>query len=98
VASWGPFWAAAPSRAAELLEKERALITPGLDFALTEVVPCKSRNGVGVKEAQEFRSERYFDQTLSVSAAKVLVGFGQSAKDIVVNQLSRSMRPLSVSP
>jgi hypothetical protein len=70
------------------------LITPGLDFALTEVVHCKSRNEVGVKEAQEFCSKRYLDQILSVSAAKVLVVFGQSAKEAVVNQLSRSMRPL----
>jgi hypothetical protein len=67
------------------------LITPGLDFALTEVVHCKSRN----KEAQGFCSQRYLDQILCVSAAKVIVVFGQSAKDVVVNQLSRSMRPLS---
>ena len=92
--NWVRFWAAARSRAAELLEKERALITPGLDFALTEVVHCKSRNEVGVKEAQEFCSKRYLDRILSVSAAKVIVVFGQSAKDVVVNQLSRSMRPL----
>lgn len=93
--NWVRFWAAARSRAAELLEKERALITPGLDFALTEVVHCKSRNEVGVKEAQEFCSQRYLDRILSVSAAKVIVVFGQSAKDVVVNQLSKSMRPLS---
>jgi hypothetical protein len=70
------------------------LITPGLDFALTEVVHCKSRNEVGVKEAQEFCSKRYLDRILSVSAAKVIVVFGQSAKDVVVHQLSSSMRPL----
>jgi hypothetical protein len=93
--NWVRFWAAARSRAAELLEKERASITPGLDFALTEVVHCKSRNEVGVKEAQEFCSKRYLDRILSVSAAKVIVVFGQSAKDVVVNQLSTSMRPLS---
>ena len=93
--NWVRFWAAARSRAAELLEKERASITPGLDFGLTEVVHCKSRNEIGVKEAQEFCSKRYLDRILSVSAAKVIVVFGQSAKDVVVKQLSRSMRPLS---
>ena len=94
--NWVRFWAAARSRAAELLEKERASITPGLDFALTEVVHCKSRNEVGVKEAQEFCSKRYLYRILSVSVSKG----DRGVRTIGLKMLSRinlriSMRPLS---
>ena len=66
--NWVRCWAAARSRAAELLEKERALNTRGLDFALTEAVHCKSRNEVGVKEAQEFRLNAISTESLRLGS------------------------------
>ena len=64
----------------------RGKIEPGVDFALTEVVHCKSLMGSGVLEAREFCSKRYLERVLSVSAAKVLVVCGEKARAVVVSR------------
>ncbi len=74
------YWTHARARTSEILEKERKKIVPGDDFALTEVVHCKSPMGAGVKEAREFCSGRYLERVLSVSAARVLIVYGDHAK------------------
>ncbi len=71
------FWGHARNRAREILRRE---IKPGIDFALTEVVHCKSRKEIGVAEAQNFCSQRYLDKVISVSAAKVLIVYGKCAE------------------
>jgi hypothetical protein len=91
---WVRFWASARSRTSEILGKNKCEIKPGLDFALTEVVHCKSRGEEGVGEAREFCSERYLSRTLSASAAKVLVVFGESAKKAFAVNLGAAMTPV----
>jgi hypothetical protein len=44
------FWAAVRQRAIELLQRN---VSPGIDYALTEIVHCKSRAEIGVEESQE---------------------------------------------
>ena len=44
-----PFWREVRGRAAELYQRKNA--KPGLDYALTEVLHCKSRNNEGVASA-----------------------------------------------
>ncbi|MCF3607522.1 hypothetical protein L2E81_13290 [Planktothrix agardhii 1033] len=44
------FWAAVRKRAIELLQRD---VIPGFDYALTEIVHCKSHHEIGVEQAQE---------------------------------------------
>jgi hypothetical protein len=44
------FWAEVKKRSIELLHRD---VIPGLDYALTEIVHCKSRKQMGVKQSQK---------------------------------------------
>jgi hypothetical protein len=77
---WVRYWAAARARVSELSGKPKAEIKVGVDFALTEVVHCKSRGQKGVFEALDFCSENFLDRVLSMSAAHVIVVYGEHAK------------------
>jgi hypothetical protein len=77
------FWVSARARAAEILQKKNKQVAPGVDFALTEVVHCKSKGEIGVNEARDFCSKRYLKRILSVAAARVLVVYGRVAHDAV---------------
>lgn len=85
--AWVRFWASARGRASEILQKKKAAIRPGVDFALTEVVHCKSRNETGVAEAQAFCSQRYLKRILSVAAAKVILVYGDPASKAITRCL-----------
>lgn len=74
------FWAGVKSRVNELLEREPV---PGVDYALTELVHCKSKQEQGVPEALDFCVSRYFQKVLASSAAKVIVGLGNLAKEVL---------------
>jgi hypothetical protein len=71
------FWAAVRKRAEELLERAP---TPGVDYALTEVVHCKSRAEEGVQEALAYCATRYLTRVLEQAGAKVIVVLGGHAK------------------
>lgn len=88
------FWGAARDRTAEILQKGRDAVKPGIDFALTEVVHCKSKKERGVSEALHFCSERYLERVLFISAAKVLIVYGRLAKDAVHRRFDSLMSPL----
>jgi hypothetical protein len=77
------FWISVRHRAAELLEKGAGEVVPGKDYVLTEVVHCKSRNEIGVKEALGPCVERYLDRVLDAAAARVIVCFGSLAAEAV---------------
>lgn len=85
------YWTAARSRASEILSKPRDQIVPGIDFALTEIVHCKSRAEAGVSEARELCSTRYLERILAISAAKVLIVFGRSAQITMTNLFKSRM-------
>ena len=77
------FWMSAGRRASEVLQKDLGKVAPGVDFALTEVVHCKSRKEEGVHKARHFCTQRYLARILEVAAAKVLVVYGGVARDSV---------------
>lgn len=60
---------------------------PGLDYALTEVVRCKSRKEEGVAEAVRVCSELYLSRTFEASGAKVIIALGKKARNVVGNEL-----------
>lgn len=72
------FWAAVRQRAIELVERD---VVPGIDYALTEIVHCKSQGERGVAEAQEHCVPRYLQRVLELAGAKVVVVLGARAKE-----------------
>jgi hypothetical protein len=77
---YGPsvaFWSAVRNRAAELLERP---VRPGIDFALTEVVHCKSERETGVEAALNECMTRYLQRILAASGSSVIVVLGRYAK------------------
>ena len=93
--SWGKavrFWTEVRSRARELLERD---VRPGVDYALTEVVHCKSRREMGVPEALPECARRYLQRVVKLSGARVLVTLGKRAKVAVQQGFSRSIPPAS---
>jgi hypothetical protein len=87
---WVRFWASTRARAREILGRGAR---PGVDYALTEVVRCKSRNELGVKEAQRFCSSRYLPRTLSVAKARALIVYGVPAKNAIYDQFGSTILP-----
>ena len=81
--SWVRFWASARVRASEILQIKKTAVVPGVDFALTEIVHCKSRNEMGVAEAQAFCSDRYLGRILSIAAARILIVYGTRARQAI---------------
>lgn len=75
------FWTAIRNRATELLGRAAH---PGIDYAMTEVVHCKSKKQVGVFNAVSTCTERHLSRLLAASPAKVVVVIGTSARDYLV--------------
>jgi hypothetical protein len=74
--TYGPivrYWSSIQNRAEELLGREAR---PGIDYALSEIVHCKSESEEGVKEALITCANRYMMKLLSCSGAIVLVLVG----------------------
>ena len=72
------YWREVKSRAQELLPG--VAVQPGIDYALTEAVRCKSKREDGVAEALSTCSKLYLDQTLRLSRASLVVFLGSKAE------------------
>lgn len=59
---------------------------PGVDYAMTKDVHCKSRSEAGVRKATRTCTARWLEQVLALSPAPVLVVVGQVAADAVSQQ------------
>lgn len=73
-----PFWEAVKQRAEELFERP---VQPGVDYALTEVVHCKSRRQKGVSEALEACNRHYLRNVIKISGAGVICVLGAIARE-----------------
>ncbi len=58
---------------------------PGKDYAITEIVHCKSVKEIGVKKAVDTCTSKYLKRILNISSAKVIVCLGAH----VLNVLSK---------
>ncbi|MCH7745362.1 MAG: hypothetical protein IIC84_04730, partial [Chloroflexi bacterium] len=65
--AWVPYWAEVKKRAMELLERDD--VRPGVDYALSEVVHCKSKGQVGVSKDLDECSTRYLMSLVEESCA-----------------------------
>lgn len=72
---WIRFWAAVRSIAKVILENENVI--PGEDYALTEIVHCKSVSEKGVAKAQAPCSDRYLNKIIELSKAQYIVSLGK---------------------
>ena len=72
------FWSAVQQRAIELFQRN---VTPGIDYAITEIVHCKSVSEIGVKKAQNQCVQSYLKKVLGISSARVVVVLGVRARE-----------------
>jgi hypothetical protein len=72
------YWSCIRNRASELLGRPAV---PGVDYALSEVVHCKSQSERGVGQALRTCAGKFLTRLLSCSAASVLVLVGRKAFD-----------------
>jgi len=77
MSSWVRFWAAVRTIAKVILEKT---VTPGDDYALVEIVRCKSKEERGVDAATNECVNRYLDSTISLSSAKIIICLGKKVE------------------
>lgn len=73
-----PFWSAIHSIAAAIYGHE---VVAGKDYALTEIVHCKSTGEKGVNKAQPFCPNKWLDLVMEQSGAKIIVLLGRHARD-----------------
>jgi hypothetical protein len=86
-----PFWQSIHARAVELYELcniNKTDVIPGLDYAITEVVHCKSIKEIGVPQARQLCATKYLAAILSASGAKVIVVFGNHAAAVLKPNIS----------
>jgi uracil-DNA glycosylase len=69
------YWVAVRARARELISNA----VPGRDYALTEVVHCKSTDEIGVTSAAAECARMHLDRVLAISPARVLIVVGKAA-------------------
>jgi hypothetical protein len=77
------FWAGIRRRAMELLQRD---VTPGTDYALTEVVHCKSKSEHGVAEALAHCTSRYLQRVLGAAHALVVIVLGSRARQVMISE------------
>lgn len=79
------FWREIRQRACELLDRDAI---SGVDYAITEIVHCKSRNEVGVKQAQKQCVPSYLRRVLQIASARVIVVLGVRAKQAIKSEFN----------
>lgn len=82
-------WKVAHMLAEQLLDRK---VDPGSDFALTEVVHCKSKRGKGVRKAFDTCREKYLRRVVELSGAKVIVCLGKDARKGMLTEFSDELR------
>ena len=83
-----PFWSNVHNRAQELLDGD---VSGGVDYALTEVVHCKSKTEKDVKkETVKACVKRYLQRVVELSGAKVIVVLGSKARKAVKEEFRLS--------
>jgi hypothetical protein len=77
------YWAEVKGRAAEILGKSKFRVRPGWDYALAEVVHCKSEQEHGAAEAKSMCADLHLRKLLECSGAKIVVCMGGHSKGVV---------------
>ena len=78
------YWAFVRKYSKEILNREAV---PGVDYALSEVVHCKSKSEAGVAQASNECAKKYLQDFLNVTNPKVLFVVGKLAGEVIRTQL-----------
>ena len=78
------YWNVVRSIARWILDREPS---PGHDYALTELVRCKSLNERGVPQALATCTELWLKKTFRVSGAKVVIALGKVAREGIASHI-----------
>ena len=89
---WVRTWAGVRGRARELLQRDPR---PGLDYALTEIVRCRSWDERGVDEARDICADLYLERTIALSPARVVVGLGSHVRGWLRERWDLGSQPVS---
>jgi len=73
-----PTWKNTHDRAVELIGRNAH---PHRDYAITEIVHCKSKDAEGVEEASSFCVEKWMDPIFNTSPARVVILLGSKVRD-----------------
>jgi uracil-DNA glycosylase len=73
------YWSSIRARARELIPGA----VPGEDYAISEIVHCKSKGEEGVAEAAETCYAMHMSAVFSVATAKVVIVLGKFAKELI---------------
>lgn len=90
-----PFWSEVMNRATEILGRQA---NPGIDFAITEIVHCKSRSNIGVDNAIGECSNRYLLRVLGVSNSNILACIGKKVGSLVREAMRVKKDVRSIGP
>ncbi|MGA8574337.1 MAG: uracil-DNA glycosylase family protein [Candidatus Cybelea sp.] len=74
------YWSSIRARARELLPDA----VPGEDYAITEVVHCKSEHEVGVRQAMRTCYDMHMQSVFAASPAEIVVVLGKVARDALL--------------
>ena len=88
-----PTWKGVLSRVAELFGVDSTEVRPGIDYAITDAVHCKSKRGRGVGKALDKCGSRYLDQILELSPATVVIVMGGLAHTLIKRRFGIKARP-----
>ncbi|MBV9027847.1 MAG: hypothetical protein JO311_04470 [Candidatus Eremiobacteraeota bacterium] len=80
------YWTSIRARARELIPGAK----PGEDYAITEVVHCKSRGEIGVQEAVQTCYHVHMGNVFAVSPAEVVVALGKVAQVALLSDRENS--------
>ena len=72
-------------------------VVMGVDYAMTEIVHCKSESEIGVNRCKTLCAETWMDTIITLSSAKVLILFGSIAKEWFANQVGEKLNRAGVS-
>lgn len=88
--NWVRYWGFIRSISRKLFDRQNVI--PGVDYALMEIVRCKSHSEYGVSEALDVCTEKYLNRTLALSKAKLIVAIGDKSRDILNQKLNIEFR------
>ena len=71
------YWMGARARAVELIPARPVI--PGRDYALTEIVHCKSPKEYGAPEAEATCADRHMEKIMAISGARIVIAVGAFA-------------------
>ena len=75
-----PYWKAARLFATSVFDRP---VRPGIDYALTEIVRCRSPEELGVERAATKCVPLYLERTLALSPAPVIAVLGRRARQVI---------------